>query len=168
MNRPNRVLVLVVAVFLFTASVPVGVQAQSEPPWADQLRADMNSMVDRYNENASSLDLGLGNAILQDERVTVRVVDGQGRVAYYNFDTNARKEITGEVQSGRHADATLLIETDKATMDEISSASNPVAALKRNIDQNDVTFEGKTPTNWALATGFSVAKAVSDTLSKFL
>ncbi|MFC6989327.1 hypothetical protein ACFQJD_12540 [Haloplanus sp. GCM10025708] len=168
MTHTNRALVVVVAAFLVTASAPVGAQAQSQPPWADQLRADMNSMVDRYNANASSLDLGLGDAILEDERVTVRVVDDQGRVAYYNFDTNARKEITGEVQSGQHDEATLLIETDKATMDEVSSASDPVAALKRNIDENDVTFEGKTPTNWALATGFSVAKTLSDTLSKFL
>jgi transcriptional regulator with PAS, ATPase and Fis domain len=168
MTLTIRALVVVVTAFLVAAAVPTGAVAQSQPPWAEEMRADMNAMVERYNQNASSLDLGIGDALLEDEHVTVRVVDEQGRVAHFNFETNGQKAITGDVEAGKHEQTTLLIKTDRATMNEISTASNPVAALKANVDDNDVTFEGKTPTNWVLATGFSVAKALSDTLSKFL
>jgi hypothetical protein len=151
-----------VAVLLSVAlvtSLAAPAAAQSGPAWADSMYDDFTEMVPKYNENAESLDLGIGNSLLENQRVTVRVKDGS-ETAYYWFETDANKRITATGE-GKHPDgATLVVKTSRATLTSVASADNPVAAFRDGVRSNDIKFSGKTPTTFVVGVGVSIGQTL--------
>jgi hypothetical protein len=159
MTVPTRRTVSILLALMLVVSLAAPAAAQSNPPWADSMYDDFSEMVPKYNENADSLDLGLGNGLLEDQRVTVRVRDGSA-TAFYWFTTDGNKRIvqTGE---GKHPDgATLLVKTSRATLTSVAAADNPVAAFKTGVQRNEITFSGKTPKTFVIGVGVSIGQTL--------
>ena len=152
----NRSVSLLLAVAL-VVSVAAPATAQSSPPWADSLYDNFEEMVPTYNENTGTLNLGIGNSLLENQRVTVRVSEGS-QVGYYWFDTDGDKRITATGQ-GEHPDgATLVVRTSRQTLTAVASADNPVAAFRQAVEDNHITFSGRTPRTFILGVGVSIVQ----------
>jgi hypothetical protein len=157
MTITTRSVFATLAAIMLVSSAVAPAAAQSQPAWADSMYGDFSEMVPKYNENAGSLELGLANGLLEDQRVTIRVDSGSG-TAYYWFDTDANKRITDHGQ-GEHPDgATLVIRTSRNTLSEIATADNPVASFRDAVRDNRVTFSGKTPTTFVVGIGVSIGQ----------
>jgi hypothetical protein len=154
----RRIFAVLLAVALVT-TLAAPATAQSNPPWAASMYDDFSEMVPKYNEQAGALDLGLGNGLLEDQRVTIRVKDGS-EVAYYWFETDGNKRIvdTGE---GKHPDgATLVMKTSRRTLTRIASSEEPVSSFRTAVSDNRLTFSGKTPTTFVVGVGVSVGQTL--------
>jgi len=157
MTLPTKRVFAVLLSLALVTSLAAPVTAQSQPAWGDAMYDDFSEMVPKYNENAGTLELGIGNSLLENQRVTVRVSEGS-ETAYYWFDTDANKQITDHGQ-GQHPDgATLVIKTSRSTLSAIASADNPVAEFRDAVKDNRVTFSGKTPTTFVVGVGVSIGQ----------
>ena len=154
----NRAVVLLLALSL-VVSLPAPAAAQSNPPWADSMYDDFSEMIPKYNENADSLELGLGNSLLENQRVTVRVTEGSA-TAFYWFTTDGDKRI---IQSGegKHPDGrTLVVKTSRRTLTSVATADNPVATFRDGVRTNKIKFSGKTPTTFVVGVGVSIGQTL--------
>lgn len=158
----SRILALLLALSVLLAGVPAGSVAQSDDPaWADDLYQQLESMVDVYNDNVDSLDLPIGEGLLQSARVTVEISDSEGNVVYYSFETDENKRITS-ISREAHENPTLRIITTRETMQEIATAQDPVAELGNEVMSGDVRLEGVTFANAVLTTALEVVRSVAD------
>jgi hypothetical protein len=149
----------VLLAFSLVVSLAAPAAAQSNPPWADSMYDDFSEMIPKYNENADSLDLGLGNGLLENQRVTVRVREGSA-TAFYWFTTDGTKRIT-QTGEGKHpGGATLLVKTSRSTLTSVASADNPPAAFRDGVRNNDIKFSGKTPTTFVIGVGVSIGQTL--------
>ena len=157
-HTKERVFAVLLALALVT-TLAVPAAAQSDPAWADRMYDDFSEMVPTYNEQAGALDLGLGNGLLENQRVTIRVTDGS-EVAYYWFETDANKRIT-DTGEGKHPDgATLVMKTSRGTLTRIASSEEPVASFRAAVSDNRLKFSGKTPTTFVVGVGVSVGQTL--------
>jgi hypothetical protein len=154
----TRTLTLLLVISL-VVSLAAPATAQSNPPWAESMYDDFSDMVPKYNENADSLDLGLGNGLLENQRVTVRVTEGSA-TAFYWFTTDGGKRIV-ETGEGKHPEgATLVVKTSRQTLTSVASAENPVAAFREGVRDNEITFSGKTPKTFVIGVGVTIGQTL--------
>lgn len=154
----SRILAVLLATVIVTSAVPGTVVAQSDDPaWADDLFAEMQSMVDPYNEQAGSLDLPIGNSLLENARITAEISDDAGNTAFYRIETNGQKEITS-LERGEHPDPTLKIVTTRSAMEDIAGAANPVDELATKIETGEVDLRGVGITNAVTTTLIDVLR----------
>jgi hypothetical protein len=154
----SRILTVLLALFVVTSSVPGTVVAQSDDPaWADDLFAEMQSMVDPYNERAGSLDLPVGNGLLENARITAEISDDADNTAFYRIETNGQKEITS-LERGEHPDPTLRIVTTLSAMEDIATAGNPVNELATKVETGEVQLKGVGITNAVTTTVIDVLR----------
>jgi hypothetical protein len=152
----ERIVVLLLAAALVT-SLAAPAAAQSGPAWADSMYDDFSEMQPKYNEHAGELDLGIGNGLLENQRVTVRVKGGS-ETAYFWFDTNRQKQIT-RTGEGKHPEgATLVVKTSRRTLSNIAASENPVASFRDAVRDDRVTFSGKTPETFVVGVGVSIGQ----------
>jgi hypothetical protein len=157
----SRILTFLLALFVVTAGVPGTAVAQSDDPaWADELFGQMQTMVEPYNERAGTLDLPVGNGLLENARITAEVSDDAGNTVYYRMETNGQKEITS-LQRGEHPDPTLKIVTTHSAMDDIASSQDPVGELATRIESGDVQLKGVGITNAVTTTVIDVLRFAS-------
>ena len=157
-----RLLTAVLAALVVLAAVPVGTVAQSDDPaWADDLFTEMESMVGVYNDNVDSLDLPIGESLLQNARITAEISDDAGNVAYYSIETDGDKRITS-LEREEHEDPTLRIVTTLDAMEEIATANDPVSELGAKIASGEVSLQGVTFTNAMLTTALDIVRSVVD------
>lgn len=157
----SRILAVLLALVVVTSSVPGTVAAQSDDPaWADDLFAQMQSMVDPYNEQAGSLDLPIGNSLLENARITAEISDDAGNTAFYRIETNGQKEITS-LERGEHPDPTLKIVTTLSAMEDVATAENPVGELASKIETGEVQLKGVGITNAVTTTIIDVLRFAS-------
>lgn len=154
----SRILTVVLALLVVASSVPGTVVAQSDDPaWADDLFAEMQTMVDPYNERAGSLDLPVGNGLLENARITAEISDDAGNTVFYQIETNGQKEITS-LERGEHPNPTLRIVTTMSAMEEIANAGNPVAELANKVESGEVELKGVGITNAVTTTVIDVLR----------
>jgi hypothetical protein len=124
--RRKVVLPVVLALFLLGGGV-VGGQA-AEPAWSDDLFAELEGWSDTYNARAD--DVGFrGKSILSGERVNLHVRAADGSEAVYSFGTDADARVV-DLRRGERGDATLRLATERAVIDRIVAAEDPVRALE--------------------------------------
>jgi hypothetical protein len=157
----SRILTVLLALFVVTAGVSGTAVAQSDDPaWADELFGQMQTMVEPYNERAGSLDLPIGNSLLENARITAEVSDDAGNTVYYRMETNDQKEITS-LERGEHPDPTLKIVTTLSAMDDIASSQDPVGELATKIETGEVQLKGVGITNAVTTTIIDVLRFAS-------
>jgi hypothetical protein len=100
----------------------------------------VGEVADRYNEYAGALDLGLIERFLSDERVNAYVSDGDG-VESLSFAIDGEMRIT-ELRPDPRSDATIRLETDRATIERIVESDTPVAEAREAFADGDVTVTG--------------------------
>jgi hypothetical protein len=154
----SRILTVLLALFVVTSTVPGTVVAQSDDPaWADDLFAEMQSMVDPYNERAGSLSLPVGDSLLENARITAEISDDAGNVAYYRMETNGQKEIT-TLERGEHPDPTLRIVTSLSAMEDIANAASPPNELANKVETGEVELKGVGISNALITTLIDVLR----------
>jgi hypothetical protein len=154
-GRKNLSVVLLVVALVTSLAAPAA--AQGSPAWASEMYDDFSEMTPKYNEQVGELNLGLGNGLLEDQRVTVRVTDGP-EVAYYWFETDQRKRIVASGE-GKHPDgATLVVKTSRTTLTAIAISDTPVASFRDAVRDDRLTFSGKTPTTFVVGLGVSIGQ----------
>jgi hypothetical protein len=159
MSHTTRGALATLLALALVTSLAAPAAAQSDPAWTDSMYDEFTEMVPKYNENAESLDLGLGNGLLENQRVTVRVTDGS-EVAYYWFETDGQKRIVDSGEGKHPTGATLVVKTSRATLTGIASAENPVASFRDAVRDNRVKFSGKTPTTFVVGVGVSIGQTL--------
>jgi hypothetical protein len=157
----SRILAVLLAVVVVTSSVSgIAVAQSDDPAWADDLFAQMETMVEPYNERAGNLDLPIGDGLLENARITVEISDDAGNTAFYRMETNGQKEITS-LQRGEHPDPTLRIVTSRSAMEDVANAGNPVGELTTKIETGEVQLQGVGFTNAVTTTAIDVLRFVS-------
>lgn len=129
-------LIIAVAVLLVTAATG-GAVAQTSGSDAG-LYESLEEMVPVYNENADSVDLGpislagTSNIYIEDGDTTITyslTMDDGNRITDLSdsVDENAKRKIT----------------TDRATIEELTTANNPAAAFRNAVANDDIVITGE-------------------------
>jgi len=157
-----RILLSLAVVLATAGAVATPAAAQSDQPdWAVQMFEDMGPMVETYNENVDPDDFGFLAGQLQGEKVILVVDDpANGTEATVSFGMNDDLQMQ-ELALGTRDDATIRMETDKATMDRIIAANDPVSELRTAIENDEVTVLG---IGWWPAAKWTVVNTVADVL----
>lgn len=133
-------MVLVVLGLLVGAAGPVAAQSD-EPAWSDSLYDQFAGMVGEYNENVEPSDLGVASNLLAGKSVNI-YVEGDGGTAVYSFTMDDGNRIT-DLSRERNPDAQLKMTTDRATVQRVSSSSNPAAAFQTAVESGDIVIGGE-------------------------
>jgi uncharacterized Zn-binding protein involved in type VI secretion len=131
-----------------------GGAAPAEPEWASSLYERLSSYTDDYNARVGSVDLGPVAGQLASESVNL-FVDTEDGTASFSFRTDATNRIE-TFERGDRDDATLRMETDRATVDRIADAESPVAAFRQAVADGDIRIHGLGPVNavkWTILNG---------------
>jgi hypothetical protein len=160
MNTMSRALTLLLAVLL-VASLGTPVAAQ-EQPWDDELYQQVSEMREPYNEEAPSVDFGLADGMLANERITFEVTRGS-ETAYFWMETDGEKRIA-DMGRGQHENPTLVAETDYGTLQSVASSETPTAALASAVESGDIRFTGQSAGKWTATTVFNLALDVKNIL----
>ncbi|MDR9430431.1 MAG: hypothetical protein RI568_06985 [Natronomonas sp.] len=138
-----RVVLSIMLVVAAVGAVATPAAAQSDQPdWAVEMFEDMQPMVETYNENVNRDDFGFMATQLQDQDVNLVVDDpanGSEASVSFTLDDDLRMQ---EVELGPRDDATLRMDTDKATMDEIIASDSPEAEFRFAVVNDDITISG--------------------------
>ncbi|RLM32696.1 hypothetical protein DVK01_20020 [Haloarcula sp. Atlit-120R] len=133
-------LMLVVAAVGAVAS-PVAAQSD-QPDWAVQMFEDMGPMVETYNANVDPEDFGFIAGELQGEKVNLVVDDPEnGTEASVSFSMNNALQMQ-ELALGTRDDATIQMNTDKATMDRVIASNNPTVEFKNAVTAGEISVSG--------------------------
>jgi len=133
----TRIIQVLVVVGLLVGAATGGAVAQSASGDAD-LYESLEEMVPVYNENADSVDLGpvsiagTNNIYIDDGDSVVTyslVIDGQNRITALNDSPSE--------------DAKRKITTDRATVEELTTASNPALAFRDAVANDDIVITGE-------------------------
>lgn len=130
---------LIVAFGLVFASGPAAAQA-TQPNWGTPLFADMDEMIPTFNENIDPDSLGFMGDQLMSERVNLVVTDGSS-IATASFRITDEFHLV-EFREGPRDDVTLLMITDRATVERIVEAKNPPSQFEEAVRNSDIRFEG--------------------------
>jgi hypothetical protein len=138
----SRSVRVAVAALLLLAAVAGPVAAQSDESSAEVSTYDaFVEMSDLYNERAASLDLGVAERLLAGARVNAYVTDGDEETAF-SFTLDDQMRIV-DVQPEPDEDATVRIETDRATVQRIIDSENPAAAFRSAVTSGDIRIDGE-------------------------
>lgn len=110
------------------------------PSWAESLFEQLVGVVPDANEAIAQADLGIAGDQLARERANLHVTH-DGAEAVFSFRTDADGRIR-EFAWGPRDDARLRIETDRATLDRLAAADDPVDAGWRAVRDGDVEIAG--------------------------
>ena len=133
----TRIIQVLVVVGMLVGAATGGAVAQSASGDAD-LYESLEEMVPVYNENADSVDLGpvsiagTNNIYIDDGDSVVTyslVIDGQNRITALNDSPSE--------------DAKRKITTDRATVEELTTASNPALAFRDAVANDDIVITGE-------------------------
>jgi hypothetical protein len=133
----TRIIQVLVVVGLLVGAATGGAVAQSASGDAD-LYESLEEMVPVYNENADGVDLGpvsiagTNNIYIDDGDSVVTyslVIDGQNRITALNDSPSE--------------DAKRKITTDRATVEELTTASNPALAFRDAVANDDIVITGE-------------------------
>lgn len=155
----RTIAVLFAALLVTSLAAPVAAQEQ---PWDDELYERMLEMRDPYNAQAESVDLGVADGMIADERITFEVTKGS-ETAYFWLETNSDKQIT-DMGRGEHANPTLVAKTDAATLRGVAASETPSAAMASAVESGDITFTGQSAGKWTATTVFKLALSVKNLL----
>jgi hypothetical protein len=137
----KSVRVAVVALVLL-AAVAGPAAAQSDDPPAEASTYDtFVEMSELYNERAASLDLGVAERLLAGARVNAYVTDGD-EVTAFSFALDDQMRIV-DVRPEPDEEATVRVETDRATVQGIIDSENPAAAFRSAVANDDIRIEGE-------------------------
>jgi uncharacterized Zn-binding protein involved in type VI secretion len=131
-----------------------GGAAPSEPEWARSLYERLSTYTDDYNARVQSADLGPIEGQIAAETVNL-FVDTEEGTASFSFRTDAATRVKA-FERGDRDDATLRMETDRATVDRIADAESPVAAFRQAVADGDIRIHGLGPVNavkWTILNG---------------
>jgi len=117
-----------------------GGATSAEPPWAASLYERLSSYVDAHNADVVDADLGAAAGQLQNETVNL-YVSADGGEAAFSFRTDGKNRIE-EFQRGSLEDATVRMETNRATVERLTDADAPVAAFRKAILEDDIRIRG--------------------------
>lgn len=116
-----------------------GVAAQSEnPEWGQELFTQVESMVDDYNANVDSIDLGPINLA---GATNIYVNDGSEQATYTVYMDSDNRIV--DVKQGTDEDAKRKITTDRATLQRIASADDPAAEFRTAVENDDIVISGE-------------------------
>ena len=136
MNFP-RGLQLLVIVGLLVSAATGGTVAQSDSGDAD-LYESLEDMVPLYNENADSVNLG---PVSISGTNNIYIDDGDS-VVTYSLVINDQNRITA-LNDSPSEDAKRKITTDRATIEELTTASNPALAFRDAVANDDIVITGE-------------------------
>lgn len=131
-----------------------GGSTSAEPSWAASLYQRLSSYVDDHNGAIADADLGPVEGQLRDETVNLSVTADGGEAAF-SFRTDGNNRIT-EFRRGYRDDATVRMETDRATVERITDAEAPVHEFRQAVRADDITVRGIGAVNelkWRLLNG---------------
>ncbi|PSP85647.1 hypothetical protein BRC83_02670 [Halobacteriales archaeon QS_1_68_17] len=144
-----------------SAAAPAVAQSD-QPAWAADLYDRTEGMVEVYNGNVSKIDLGVAGDQLANERVNFRISDGDEE-AVFSFRMDGNNRIT-QLSPGPRDDATLVMETDRETVEGIIEARNPAAAFRDAVLDDEITISGVGAVN---GVKWSAINVVSDAARVF-
>lgn len=114
--------------------------AGATPRFGAGFYATVERLVARYNANVGGRGGGFLGDRLAGERVTLVVSDGDASTAVaFRIDGNGR---IVDLRAGRHPNPTLVMRTDRATVERLADAPDPVAALQQAIRDDDIRLQG--------------------------
>lgn len=126
----------------------------AELEWTSSLYERLSSYTDDYNAHVQSADLGPAGDQLASEIINL-FVDTEEGTASFSFRTDATNRIE-TFERGDRDDATLRMETDRATVDRITDAESPVAAFRQAVADDDIRIHGLGAVNavkWTVLNG---------------
>jgi hypothetical protein len=151
--RRSRTIAIVLAALLVTSlAAPAVAQEQA---WDEELYDRVVEMREPYNEQAPTLDLGVGDGMLADEVINFEVEKGS-ETAHYWVETDSEKRIV-DMGRGQHDAPTLVASTDAATLRGIATSETPTAAMASAVESGDITFTGQSAGKWTATTVFNLA-----------
>ncbi len=156
---PRTIAVLLAALMVASLATPVAAQEQ---PWDDELYERLVEMREPYNEQAASLDLGVADGMIANERITFEVTKGS-ETAHFWLETDGEKRIT-DMGRGEHENPTLVAKTDAATIRDVATSETPSAALASAVESGDVTLTGQSAGKWTATAVFNVALKLKNLL----
>lgn len=128
---------LVMAVLILLVSAAAGsAVAQSDDDAG--LYESLEEMVPVYNENADSVDLG---PVSLAGTSNIYIEDGAS-VVTYSMTMDEDNEITA-LDASPNGDAKRKITTDRATIEELTAATNPAAAFRDAVANDDIVITGE-------------------------
>ena len=136
MNFPRGLQLLVIVGLLVNAAAG-GAVAQSDSGDAD-LYESLEDMVPLYNENADSVNLGPVSIAGTNN---IYIDDGDS-VVTYSLVINDQNRITA-LNDSPSEDAKRKITTDRATIEELTTASNPALAFRDAVANDDIVITGE-------------------------
>jgi len=152
MNYSRIPLIIAVAVLLVTAATGSAV-AQSSGDDAG-LYESLEDMVPVYNENADSVDLGPVNLAGTSN---IYIQDGDSTITY-SLTMDDQNRIT-DLSDSVDDDAKRKITTDRATIEELTTANNPAVAFRNAVANDDIVITGESGqtverVKWAVINAF--------------
>ena len=136
MKFAQRLQVLVIVGLLVSAATG-GVVAQSGSGDAE-LYESLEEMVPVYNENADSVNLG---PVSVAGTSNIYIEDGDS-VVTYSMVINDQNRITA-LNDSASEDAKRKITTDRATIEELTTASNPALTFRDAVANDDIVITGE-------------------------
>jgi len=141
----NRSLALAVASLLVVSVAVAPVAAQSDrPSWSGEVFTQLETGFGLYNEASGGLDLGPLAGQIENKRVNIYVSDG-GETAVYSFRMTGDGTVV-DLRESAHGDATLRMETDRATIATIADSNGGDQAANRFADavrSDDIVIRGE-------------------------
>jgi len=152
MNYSRIPLIIAVAVLLVTAATGSAV-AQSSGDDAG-LYESLEDMVPVYNENADSVDLG---PVSLAGTSNIYIQDGDSTITY-SLTMDDQNRIT-DLSDSVDDDAKRKITTDRATIEELTTANNPAVAFRNAVANDDIVITGESGqtverVKWAVINAF--------------
>jgi len=152
MNYSRIPLIIAVAVLLVTAATGSAV-AQSSGDDAG-LYESLEDMVPVYNENADSVDLG---PVSLAGTSNIYIEDGDSTITY-SLTMDDQNRIT-DLSDSVDDDAKRKITTDRATIEELTTANNPAVAFRNAVANDDIVITGESGqtverVKWAVINAF--------------
>lgn len=138
-----RVLLSLAVVLATVGAVATPAAAQSDQPdWAVDMFDRMGPMVEKYNENVNPDNFGFLDGQLQGEKVNLVVDDPANNTeasVSFKLDNDLKMQ---ELSLGTREDATIRMNTDKATMDRIIESNNPSSEFENAMTNDEITISG--------------------------
>lgn len=126
----------ILSLFLVTSVVAGGAVAQAESD--DEPFASLEEMVPTYNANIGNVSLG---PVSLGGTSNIYIEDG-ATTHTYSVTMDKQNRITNLADTPDE-DAVRRITTDAATLDTITSATNPAAAFRTAVTNDDIVITGE-------------------------
>jgi len=133
----TRVTLIIVVLVLLVSAVTGSAAAQSDSGDAG-LYESLEEMVPVYNDNADSVDLG---PVSLAGTSNIYIEDGAS-VVTYSIVMDKQNRITA-LNDRPSEDAKRKITTDRATLEALTAASNPAAAFRNAVANDDIVITGE-------------------------